>query len=159
MAANPFSRGTSPGRARPPHRGSFKIGHEKHGGRQKNTPNAISARARKAIAAAARRVPRGTTRNRNHWQWVNEKNPLINKARERQGQFTLTGTPRVRSRTFSMKAFNKGLSAVATRAIKTDQFVPIRCGVIGLLPPITAVDRSRLRATSCAMIRLELNGT
>jgi hypothetical protein len=123
MAANPFSRGTCAGRARPPHRGSFKMRHAKHGGRQTGTPNAISARARKAIAAAAKRVPRGTTLNRNYWQWVIEKNPLINEARERQGQFTLTGTPRVRSRTFSMKSFNKDLSAVAMHAIKTDQFV------------------------------------
>jgi len=91
MAANPFSRGTSPGRARPPHRGSFVRGHAKRGGRKKKTPNAISPRARKAIAAAAKRVPRGTTLNRNHWQWAIEKNPLINEARERQGQFTLTG--------------------------------------------------------------------
>jgi hypothetical protein len=123
MAANPFTRGTSPGRARPPHRGSFKMGHAKHGGRQKGTPDAISPRARKAIAAAARRIARGTTLNRNHWQWVIEKNPLINEARERQGQFTLTGTPRDRSRKFSMKSFNKDLSAVAMHAIKTEQFV------------------------------------
>ncbi len=87
------------------------------------TPNAISPRARKAIAAAAKRVPRGTTLNRNHWQWVIEKNPLINEARERQGQSTLTGAPRVRSRKFNMKAFCKDLSAVAMRAIQTDQFV------------------------------------
>ena len=123
MAANPFTRGTCPGRARPPHRGSFKMGHAKHGGRQKGTPDAISPRARKAIAAAARRIARGTTLNRNHWQWVIEKNPLINEARERQGQFTLTGTPRDRSRKFSMKSFNKDLSAVAMHAIKTEQFV------------------------------------
>jgi hypothetical protein len=123
MAANPFTRGTSPGRARPPHRGSFKMGHAKHGGRQKGTPNAISARARKVIMAAAKRVPRGTTLNRNHWQWVIEKNPLINEARERQGQSTLTGKPRDRSRKFSMKSFNKGLSAVAMHAIMTEQFV------------------------------------
>jgi hypothetical protein len=123
MAANPFSRGTCPGRARPPHRGSFAMGHAKRGGRKKKTPNAISPRARTAIAAAAKRVPRGTTVNRNHWQWVIEKNPLINEARERQGQFTLTGAPRFRSRKFNMKAFCKDLSAVAMRAIQTDQFV------------------------------------
>jgi hypothetical protein len=123
MAANPFTRGTCPGRARPPHRASFARGHGKRGGRQKGTPNAISARARTAILAAAKRVPRGTRVNRHHWQWVNEKNPLINEPRERQGLFTLTGTPRVRSRKFSMKAFNRDLSAVAMRAIKTDQFV------------------------------------
>jgi hypothetical protein len=123
MAANPFTRGTCPGRARPPHRGSFAMGHAKRGGRKKQTPNAISPRARTAIAAAAKRVPRGTTLNRNHWQWVIEKNPLINEARERQGQFTLTGAPRFRSRKFNMKAFCKDLSAVAMRAIQTDQFV------------------------------------
>ena len=94
MAANPFTRGTSPGRARPPHRGSFKMGHAKRGGRKKETPNAISPRARKAIAAAAKRIPRGTTLNRHHWQWVIDKNPLINEALEHQGQFTLTGAPR-----------------------------------------------------------------
>ncbi|MFZ0236590.1 MAG: hypothetical protein WAL37_04360, partial [Xanthobacteraceae bacterium] len=123
MAANPFTRGTSPGRARPPHRGSFKMGHAKRGGRQKKTPNAISPRARTVIMAAAKRVARGTTLNRNHWQWIIEKNPLINEARERQGQFTLTSAPRVRSRKFNMKAFCKDLSAVVMRAIQTDQFV------------------------------------
>jgi len=123
MAANPFTRGTCPGRARPPHQAGFVRGHTKHGGRKTGTPNAISARARKAIAAAAKRVPRGTTLNRNHWQWVIEKNPLINEARERQGQSTLTGAPRVRSRKFNMKAFCQDLSAVAMRAIQTDQFV------------------------------------
>jgi hypothetical protein len=92
------------------------MGHAKRGGRQKKTPNAISPRARKAIMAAAKRVPRGTTLNRNHWQWVIEKNPLINEARERQGQSTLTGAPRVRSRKFNMKAFCQDLSAVAMRA-------------------------------------------
>ena len=70
---NPFTRGTAPGRARPPHQGSFKRGHPKHGGRQKETPNAIPPRARKAIAAAAKRAPYGTSRNRNHWQWWLEK--------------------------------------------------------------------------------------
>ena len=123
MAANPFTRGTCPGRARPPHRAGFKMGHAKLGGRKERTPNAISARARKAIAAAAKRVPRGTSLNRNHWQWFLDKNPLINEARERQGQFTLTGAPRLRSRKFNMKAFCQDLSAVAMRAIQTDQFV------------------------------------
>jgi hypothetical protein len=123
MAANPFSRGTCPGRARPPHRASFVRGHTKQGGRKQGTPNAISARARKAIAAAAKRIPRGTSLNRNHWQWVIDKNPLINEARERQGQFTLTGAPRSRSRKFNMKAFCQDLSAVAMGAIQTDQFV------------------------------------
>ena len=127
MAANPFTRGTSPGRARPPHRGSFKMGHAKRGGRQKKTPNAISPRARKVIMAAAKRIPRGTTLNRHHWQWVIEKNPLINEARERQGQFTLTGAPRVRSRKFNMKAFCKNLSAVVMRA--TDDGVERHLGV------------------------------
>ena len=123
MAANPFTRGTCPGRARPIHRAGFKMGHAKLGGRKEGTPNAISARARKAIAAAAKRVPRGTSLNRNHWQWFLDKNPLINEARERQGQFTLTGAPRFRSRKFNMKAFCQDLSAVAMRAIQTDQFV------------------------------------
>jgi hypothetical protein len=99
------------------------MGHAKRGGRQKGTPNAISRRARKVIMAAAKRIPRGTTLNRNHWQWVIEKNPLINQARERQGQFTLTGAPRFRSRKFNMKGFCLDLSAVAMRAIQTDQFV------------------------------------
>jgi len=123
MAANPFTRGTCPGRARPIHRAGFKMGHAKLGGRKEGTPNAISARARKAIAAAAKRIPRGTSLNRNHWQWVIDKNPLINEARERQGQFTLTGAPRFRSRKFEMKAFCQDLGAVAMRAIQTDQFV------------------------------------
>jgi hypothetical protein len=99
------------------------MGHAKRGGRKKKTPNAISPRARKVIMAAAKRIPRGTTLNRNHWQWVIEKNPLINEARERQGRSTLTGAPRVRSRKFNIKAFCKDLSAVAMCAIQTDQFV------------------------------------
>jgi hypothetical protein len=64
MTANPFTRGTCPGRARPRHRASFAPGHAKRGGRQKGTPNAISPRARKAIAAAAKRLgPRRPSRS------------------------------------------------------------------------------------------------
>jgi hypothetical protein len=122
-AGSPFTRGTAPGRARPPHQGSFKRGHPKHGGRQEGTPNGFPPRARKAIAAAAQRALYGTSRNRNHWQWWLEKNPLINEARQRQGQFTLTGAPRVRSRAFDMKTFGQDLSAVAMRAIKINEFV------------------------------------
>ena len=54
---------------------------------------------------------------------VARKNPLINEARQRQGQFTLTGAPRVRSRAFDMKSFGQDLSAVAMRAIKINEFV------------------------------------
>ena len=123
MAANPFTRGTCPGRARPRHRGSFARGHAKRGGRQKGTPNAISPRARKAIAAAAKRLARGAPRNRYRWQRVINKNPLITEALDHQGQFTLAGAPRRRSRPFTMKSFCQDLSAVAMRAIQTDQFV------------------------------------
>ena len=123
MAANPFTRGTCPGRARPPHRGSFKMGHEKRGGRKNGTPDAISPRARKAIAAAAKRLARGAPRNRYRWQRVINHNPLISEALEHQGRFTLAGAPRRRSRTFNMKSFCQDLSAMAMRAIQTDQFV------------------------------------
>jgi hypothetical protein len=123
MAANPYSRGTSPGRARPHHQGSFLRGHAKVGGRQKGTPNAISPRARKAIAAAAKRLARGAPRNRYRWQRVINHNPLISEAVDHQGQFTQAGAPRRRSRTFNMRSFCQDLSAVAMRAIKTDQFV------------------------------------
>jgi hypothetical protein len=123
MAANPFTRGTCPGRARPPHRGSFARGHAKRGGRKTGTPNAISPRARKAIAAAARRIARGTNLSRRHWRRVILKNPLITEAHEHQGKFTLGGAPRLRSRAFNMKSFCQDLSAVAMRAIQTDQFV------------------------------------
>src|SRR6516225_9852038 len=127
MAANPFTRGTCPGRARPPHQGSFRRGHAKRGGRKAGTPNAISPRARKAIAAAvataARRIARGTNPSRRHWRRVILKNPLIAEAHEHQGKFTSAGTPRLRSREFKMKSFGQDLSAVAMRAIKTDQFV------------------------------------
>jgi hypothetical protein len=123
MAANPFSRGTCPGRARPRHRASFARGHPKRGGRQTGTPNAISPRARKAIAAAAKRLARGAPRNRYRWQRVINKNPLIIEAHEHQGQFTLAGAPRRASRPFNMKTFCRDLSAVAMRAIQTDQFV------------------------------------
>ena len=123
MTANPFTRGTCPGRARPRHRASFERGHAKRGGRQKGTPNAISQRARKAIVAAAKRLARGTHRSRYHWELVIDNNPLITEALEHQGQFTLAGAPRLRSRPFNMKSFCQELSAVAMRAIKTDQFV------------------------------------
>jgi len=123
MAPNPFSRGSSPGRARPPHRGSFAPGHAKRGGRQPGTPNAISARARRAITAAATRLARGAPRTRRRWQRVINNNPLITEAVEHQGQFTLAGDPRRRSRLFNMKTFCQDLSAVAMRAIKTGQFV------------------------------------
>jgi len=127
MAANPFSRGTCPGRARPPHRGSFKMGHAKRGGRKTGTPNAISPRARKAIApavaAAARPIGSGTNPSRRHWRRVILTNPLIAKAQEHQRKFTSAGTPRLRSREFKMKSFGQDLSAVAMRAIKTNQFV------------------------------------
>jgi len=123
MTANAFTRGTCPGRARPRHRGGFAPGHAKRGGRQKGTPNAISPRARKAIAAAAKRLARGTHLIRNHWQRLIDPNALITEALERQGTFTLGGAPRLRSRPFNMKAFCQDLSAVAMRAIKTDQFV------------------------------------
>jgi hypothetical protein len=123
MAANPFTRGTGPGRARPPHRASFAMGDARGGGRKKGTPNAISPRARKAIAAAAKRVARGTGLDHHHWQRVIDKNPLITEALEHQGKFTLGGAPRFRSRNFNMNTFCKDLSAVAMRAIQTDQFV------------------------------------
>jgi hypothetical protein len=89
MAVNPSSRGICPGRARPPHRGSFKMGHAKHGGRGKGTSsNAISPRARKAIAAAAKRITRGTGLSRCHWQRVIGTNPLIIEALQKQGKFS-----------------------------------------------------------------------
>jgi hypothetical protein len=99
------------------------MGHEKHGGREKGTPNAMSPRAQKAIAAAAKRIARGIHLNRYHWGRLIDRNPLITEAREHQGKSTLAGAPRSRSRTFNMKAFCKDLSAVAMRAIRTDQFV------------------------------------
>jgi hypothetical protein len=123
MAANPFTRGTCPGRARPPHQAGFVRGHTKRGGRKKGTPNAIPPRSRKAIAAAAQRIARGIHLNRYHWWRLIDHNPLITEALEHQGQFTLAGAPRRRSRTFNMKSFCKDLSAVALRAIQTDQFV------------------------------------
>jgi len=127
MAANPLTRGTCPGRARPPHRASFKMGHAKRGGRKKGTPNAISPRSRKAIAAAvaaaARCIARGANLNRRHWRRVILKNPLISEAHEHQGKFTLDGAPRLRIRAFNMKSFCQNLSAVAMRAIQSDQFV------------------------------------
>jgi hypothetical protein len=99
------------------------VGHAKRGGRNKGTPNAISPRARKAIAAAAKRIARDTKLNRQHWQRVIDNNPLIIEALEHQGKFTSAGAPRLRSRKFSMKSFCQDLSAVAMRAIQTDQFV------------------------------------
>jgi hypothetical protein len=123
MAANPFTRGRSPGRARPPHQGSFAMGHAKRGGRKKETPNAISRRARNAILAAAKRIARGTNLTRDYWHRVLDNNPLITEALEHQGTFTLGGTLRFRSRKFSMQVFCKDLSAVARRAIQSDQFV------------------------------------
>src|SRR5271166_3899964 len=124
MAVNPSTRGICPGRARPPHRGSFEMGHAKHGRRGKGTSStAISPRARRAIAAAAKRITRGTGLSRRYWQRVMDNNPLILEALQKQGKFTLAGTPRFRSRKFNIKTFCKDLSAVAMRAIETDQFV------------------------------------
>jgi hypothetical protein len=122
---NAFTRGTAPGRARDllQRPGSFRPGHAKVGGRKKGTPNAISPRARKAIAAAAKRIARGTNLNRRHWQQVIDNNPLITEALEHQGKFTLGGAPRSRSRAFHMQSFCQDLGAVAMRAIQTDQFV------------------------------------
>ena len=123
MAANPFTRGTCPGRDRPPHRAGFKMGHAKRGGRKKGTRNAISPRSRKAIAAAARRIARGVSLNRPHWRRQINNNPLITEAHEHQGEVTAAGAPRLRSRAFNMKSFCQDLSAVAMRAIQTDHFV------------------------------------
>src|SRR5437764_6163654 len=122
MPANPFTRGTSTGRARPPHRGSFQFGHSKRGGRKKGTRNAISPRVRKAVEAATKHITRGTTLTRQNWDWVIYKNPMIAEALEQQGKFTRAGAPRLRSRSFKIEAFCKALSALAMRAIKTDQF-------------------------------------
>lgn len=139
MAANPFTRGTSPGRARPPHRGSFELGHVKRGGRQKGTPNAISPRVRKAIAAAAKRTIRGINLTYYTWFGFIDKNSLIREALEDQGKFTAAGAPRLRSRSFNMKAFCKALSAVAMRAIQTGQFVDqelVQClALLGIRDP------------------------
>jgi hypothetical protein len=137
------------------------MGHAKRGGRKKKTPNAISPRARTAIAAAAKRVPRGTTLNRHHWQRVIEKNPLINEARERQGQSTLTGAPRVRSHKFDMKAFCKDLSAVAMRAIQTDQFVDrdlVECLTLSRRSKLIAPDFDRLARTPWPIASLASSG-
>ena len=73
--------------------------------------------------AAARRIARGTDPSRRHWRRVILKNPLIAEAQEHQRKFTSAGTPRLRSREFKMKSFGQDLSAVAMRAIKTNQFV------------------------------------
>lgn len=53
--ANPFTRGSAPGRARDADQrpGSFKAGHKKVGGRQKGTPNRISADFKGAVLAVA----------------------------------------------------------------------------------------------------------
>jgi hypothetical protein len=56
--ANPFTRGSAPGRARDASErpGSFKAGHKKVGGRKKGTPNRISADYKRAVMAVADRV-------------------------------------------------------------------------------------------------------
>ena len=53
------------------------MGHARHGGRKTGTPNAISPRVRKAIAAVAKRITRGTRLSRQYWQRVIDNNPLI----------------------------------------------------------------------------------
>jgi hypothetical protein len=83
----------------------------------------MSPRAQKAIAAAAKRIARGIHLNRYHWWRLIDRNPLITAALEHQGMFTVSGAPRLRSRKFNMKAFCNDLSAMAMRAIQTDQFV------------------------------------
>jgi hypothetical protein len=89
-------------------------------GRRTPSPRAADRRSR---PAAARRIARGTSLNRYHWQRQINNNPLITEAHEQQGKFTSAGAPRLRSRAFNMKAFCQGLSAVAMRAIQTDHFV------------------------------------
>jgi hypothetical protein len=56
--ANPFTRGSAPGRARDDSErpGSFKTGHKKVGGRKKGTPNRMSADYKRAVMAVAGRV-------------------------------------------------------------------------------------------------------
>jgi hypothetical protein len=56
--ANPFTRGSAPGRARDDSErpGSFKPGHKKVGGRKKGTPNRMSAEYKRAVMAVAGRV-------------------------------------------------------------------------------------------------------
>jgi hypothetical protein len=83
MTANPFTRGTCPGRARPPHRAGFVRGHAKRGGRKMGTPNAISPRARKVIAAVVKRIARGIHLNRYHWWRLMDQNLLIAEASTR----------------------------------------------------------------------------
>jgi hypothetical protein len=56
--ANPFTRGTAPGRTQLAHlrRGSFKPGHAKLGGRKRGTPNLVSPNYKRAIFEAAYRI-------------------------------------------------------------------------------------------------------
>jgi hypothetical protein len=53
---DPLRRGSAPDRAREKHRGSFKKGHKKLGGRKRGTPNLIAYDLRKALLEAAYRI-------------------------------------------------------------------------------------------------------
>jgi hypothetical protein len=79
---NPFMRGSAPGRAQPAYTrpGSFKLSHEKRGGRKRGTPNIFSPDYKKAIIEAAYRI--GADGNGNggivgYFSWVAGRYPRI----------------------------------------------------------------------------------
>jgi hypothetical protein len=77
---DPLRRGSAPDRARPAHRGSFKKGHKKRGGRKRGTPNLISADHKKALVEAAYRVGYdGNGKNGcvGYFVWVGETDPTF----------------------------------------------------------------------------------
>jgi hypothetical protein len=55
---NPFTSGSAPGRAQPADRrpGSFKLGHEKRGGRKSGAPNLLTIDFKRGLFEAAYRI-------------------------------------------------------------------------------------------------------
>jgi hypothetical protein len=79
---NPFKSGSAPGRAQPADRrpGSFKLGHEKRGGRKRGTPNLLSIDFKRGLFEAAYRIGQdGNGKNGivGYLMWVAEYHPSI----------------------------------------------------------------------------------
>ena len=80
--ADRLKRGSAPGRARSEDQrpGSFKRGHKKRGGRQRGTPNKLSAEYKNHILEAASRVgmdAKGTQGLVGYLRWVARHHPQI----------------------------------------------------------------------------------
>ena len=79
---NPFTSGSAPGRAQPADRrpGSFKLGHEKRGGRKRGAPNLLTIDFKRGLFEAAYRIGQdGNGKNGivGYFSWVAERHQRI----------------------------------------------------------------------------------